>query len=235
MNGIATMCKNQGTRLKEWIEYHSNRLNIKKFIIFLDDCSDESEKILNSIVDIDISIYKTNEFGIETQRLHWIERSHKVYDFVLDKYNYLDWICFIEVDEFIFCQNQKIKFDSFLQNLNSECLYINSWDFKGPFDENKNILGQSNLIWTDEQRYYSEYRYRGKSIIRPSYFSKCIDAHHFLKKNNTVSNQFKKNRNNVLQVFYGDEVTIDDDKFRIYHFRNHTPSSMNKYKNINYL
>ena len=46
----------------------------------------------------------------------------------------------------IFCQNEKIKFDSFLQNLNSECLYINSWDFKGPFDENKNIFKKTGTV-----------------------------------------------------------------------------------------
>ena len=156
-----------------------------------------------------------------------------MYNFTLKNYYYLDWICFIEVDEFIFSQKE-VKFVDYLESLTSECLYINSWDFKGSFDESKPILGQSNLIWTDEQRFNSDYKWRGKSIINPKNFISCVDAHHFMKNDGNISNEFKAPHNNFIQINYGKEVTIDDNLFRIYHFRNHTPKNMTNYKSINY-
>lgn len=227
---LSTMTKNQGSRLPEWIYYH-NKLGINKFIIFLDYCTDDSKEILSGLNDIDIDVYLTSEIGHKSD--NWVLRSHEMYDFVLKTYYELDWICFIEVDEFIFPQ-KKINLKDYLKSLNTECLYINSWDFKGPFDELKPILHQSNLTWTDKQRFNSEYKFRGKSIIKPKHFSQCGDAHHFIRNNGKISREFKIPHTNYLQKNYGKEVTIDDTCFRIYHFRNHTPSYMNDYKIINY-
>jgi hypothetical protein len=233
--GLATMTKNQGTRLEEWVTYHKN-LGHEKFIIFLDDCTDESEKTLQSLINLgfDIDIYKTNIFGDSVLNLDWISRSHKMYDFVLEKYSNLDWISFIEVDEFIFPQKKEISFLDFLKSVDTKCLYINSWDFKAPFDETKQILGQSYLGWTDEQRYNSIYRFRGKSIIKPNEFTKCMDAHHFMQKNGGISKEFKAEHVNYIQINYGKEVVIDDTIFRIYHFRNHTEPHLNNYIRIEY-
>lgn len=231
--GICTMTKNQGSRLIEWVKYHNN-LGFNKFIIFLDNCNDDSKKILESISDIDIDIYETETFQIDTSGLEWIERSHVLYTFTLSEYENLDWIGFIEVDEFIFPQSEDFNLVNFLMSSTTNCLYINSWDFKAPFDENKKILGQSNLVWTDEQRYNSDYRFRGKSIIKTSEFNKCIDAHHFQQKNGYVSEQFKIPHTDFTQKNYGNEVIIDDSLIRIYHFRNHTPETMNQYKHIDY-
>lgn len=228
--GLSTMTKNQGTRLFEWVTYH-NKLGINKFIIFLDYATDDSFKILSDIKNIDIDIYLTSDITHVSES--WISRSHEMYNFTLKNYSYLDWICFLEVDEFIFPQKE-IKFFDYLMSLNSDCLYINSWDFKGGFDESRPILGQSNLVWTDEQRFNSDYKWRGKSMIKPKNFISCVDAHHFMKNDGTVSSEFKVPHNNFTQVNYGREVTIDDDLFRIYHFRNHTPKNMTNYRIINY-
>ena len=224
---LATMCKNQGNRLTEWILYYNN-IGVEKFIIFLDNCTDDSIIILENIIikyKIQIDIYLTEVFDIKSQELDWISRSHVIYDYVISKYKFLaEWIAFIEVDEFIFSLTEDIKLDLFLKKINTICLYINSWDFKGPFDESKNILGQSYLCWTDEYRFNCEYRWRGKSIIKPKYFNKCMDAHHFRMDNDRVSEEFKHNRD-LLQIYHGKEVYIDDNIFRIGHFRNHSPAT----------
>jgi hypothetical protein len=233
--GLATMTKNQGHRLKEWVVYHNN-IGHDKFIIFLDNCSDDSEAILGKLkIDgFDIDIYDTSTSFGYLLKLYWVDRSHLIYDFTLEKYNTLDWISFIEVDEFIFPQKNNLDFKLFLASLDSECLYINSWDFKPPFNENINILGQSYLCWTDKQRFESKYLFRGKSIIKPKYFRKCVDAHHFLSINGSVSDEFKIKHDNYIQINYGKEVTIDDTIFRIYHFRNHTETYLNDYHKIIY-
>lgn len=218
------MTKNQGSRLEEWILYHRD-IGHEKFIIFLDECSDNSEEILKRLKsnNIDIDYFKTETDFTNLMRLHWIDRSHEVYNYVLKNYSLTyDWISFIELDEFIFPQKKDLNFKSFLSKLNSNCYYINSWDMKPPFDENKPILGQSYYVWTDEQRFNSIYTWRGKSIIKPKEFVRCMDAHHFLQKNNLVSQEFKIPHQNYLQKNYGEEVVIDDYSFRIYHFRNHT-------------
>jgi hypothetical protein len=234
---LSTMCKNQGNRLQEWIIYHY-KMGIDYFIIFLDNCQDNSKDILENIIknyNIKIDIYETEKFKPEYQNKHWIIRSHKMYDYVLEKYkNLAEWILFIEVDEFILNYKNNIKFDTFLKNLDTKCLYINSWDFKGPFDENRSILGQSYLCWTDQHR-FNIHRYRGKSVIKPIHFNKCIDAHHFQMNNNKVSEEFKKNRD-ILQVHHGKEVYIDDNIFRIGHFRNHSPpTTLNNFINMEHL
>lgn len=230
---ISTMTNNQSSRLYEWIDYH-NKIGFNKFIIYLDNCTDDSFTVLNNIKNIDIDIYKTENIDENYKDPNWISRSHRMYNHTLLNYNNYDWVGFIEVDEFLFPQSN-LTLIEFLDSLNSDCLYINSWDFKGPFNLNLPILGQSNLIWTNEQRFNSEYRFRGKSIIKPHRFKYCVDAHHFAYNDNVVSNEFKINRDNLIQIHYGNQVTIDDNKFKIYHFRNHTPSNMNNYEEIIYL
>lgn len=233
---IATMTRNQGSRLEEWIKYHSS-IGFNKFIIFLDNCTDNSYEILKSIEGIDIDIYATSEIDkAEYVNLHWIARSHKMYDYTIKSYRHLDWIGFIEVDEFIFLQKDDLDLLSLLRSQSADCVYINSWDFKGPFDEDNLILGQSNLVWTDKQRANSQYTWRGKSIIKPNMFENCIDAHHFSHRNYGVSKEFKLGRNDetFTQCHHGEEVFIDDNIIRIYHFRNHTPAHMNDYQNLEY-
>jgi hypothetical protein len=227
MISLSTMTKNQSNRLEEWILYHK-KIGIEHFIIFCDNCSDDSINVLNNIKDTKIDIYQTELMNPNYKDLDWIKRSHKMYDFTLKKYKDIsEWIVFIEVDEFILNYKNNIKLNNFLNNLNSKCLYINSWDFKGPFDLNKKILGQSYLCWTDEHRFNNGYKYRGKSIIKPKFWNKCMDAHHFRLNNNIVPhNEFKNNRH-YLQTTYGENVYIDDNIFRIGHFRNHSPPTNN--------
>lgn len=226
MISLSTMTKNQSNRLEEWILFHYN-IGIEHFIFFLDNCSDNSKKVLNNvqnIYNIKIDIYQTELMDPNYNNLHWIKRSHKMYDFTLEKYkDTSNWIIFIEVDEFILNYKNNIKLSDFLNNLKSKCLYINSWDFKGPFDENKKILGQSYLCWTDKHRFNNGYKYRGKSIIKPKFWNNCIDAHHFRMINNEVPCKEFKNNREKLQVTHGENVYIDDNIFRIGHFRNHSP------------
>jgi hypothetical protein len=61
-----------------------------------------------------------------------------------------------------------------------------------------------------------------------------MDAHHFMRIDGTISTEFKIKHINFIQVNYGKEVTIDDTLFRIFHFRNHTPTHMTDYKLIEY-
>jgi hypothetical protein len=153
-----------------------------------------------------------------------------MYTNTINKYKNLNWIAFIEVDEFILPQSKDFNLHKFFKNINTKCVYVNSWDFKGPFNEQKPILGQSYECWTDNERYTNGYMWRGKSIIKPSEFLKCMDAHHFMQIDNTISNEFKYERN-LLQIYHGKEVFIDDNILRICHYRNHTPFT-NNYINI---
>ena len=236
MIGLATMTQNQGNLLEEWILYHYKH-GIEQYIIFLDKCSDNSKEILEVIKNkyaIKIDYYLTEQCKCipKIMEVHWVNRSRKVYDYVLKHYSYLDWVAFIEVDEFIIPQEKNLLLCDFLKTLNTKCLYINSWDFKGPFDFNKKILGQCYLNWTDSHRFNNGYRWRGKSIIKPNEFIKCIDAHHFQMKDLNVSTEFKNNRE-LIQIYHGLNVYIDDSKFRIGHFRNHTPqTSIDNYINV---
>ena len=225
---ICTMTKNQGTRLVEWVLYHTG-LGFNKFIIYLDKCTDNSYNELENAkkeYNIDIDIYLTETFGSDVQELFWEKRSHYVYTKTINEYSYIDWIAFIEVDEFITPQKLNFNLKLFLENLNTKCVYINTWDFKPPFDTNKPILNQSDKCWTDKERFSNGCIFTGKSIIKPTCFKKCMDAHHFMQKDGRISEQFKYNRD-LLQIYHGDEVYIDDNILRLSHYRNHSPPCVN--------
>ena len=56
---IATMTKNQGSRLEEWVRYHFS-IGFSKFIIFLDSCTDTSYETLKALEGVDIDVYNTS-------------------------------------------------------------------------------------------------------------------------------------------------------------------------------
>jgi hypothetical protein len=243
---IVTMTRDQGSRLEEWVNFHAN-LGIQKFVIYLDFCSDNSQLILEEINkrnDISIDIHETKNLGEldETEKDLWIARQHRVYDRAINDYKNFDWLCFIEVDEFIVSQNSlyplmRILVECWIRK--QQCIYINSWDMKPPFNESKRIWGQSTEIWTDEWRYASDHYQRGKSIINPKTHLKCGNAHWFHSADSDKQHVFKFNSDSKdgqaytrqlhpykpqkLSVQY---MYINDDFLRIYHCRNHQPANL---------
>ena len=60
---IITQVRNEGKRLLDWILYHKN-IGIDQFIIYLDNCTDNSINILEKLSKtIDIKIRYANTFG----------------------------------------------------------------------------------------------------------------------------------------------------------------------------
>jgi hypothetical protein len=113
--GLSTMTRNQGTRLKEWVIYHNN-LGVDKFIIFLDNCTDDSQSILSEIKNIDIDVYLTSEIKPNQVVDSWILRSHKMYNFTLENYSDLDLLFLFILSILIlicFCVPKKLLFLSF--------------------------------------------------------------------------------------------------------------------------
>jgi hypothetical protein len=195
---IVTQIRNESKRLKDWIIYHQ-KIGINHFVFFLDNCSDNSEEVLNELKkDINIDIFQANQFGSyplnndPTKYVNYdvvprIKNSlYRGLKYVKEKFNHNDnhWVIFTEVDEYIVPQT-KISLSSIVVNCPKNRIYIASYDFKCPFDLDIPVYNQTFWRWSDDIRkngyvnnqkgYFSN---RGKSLVKTNTFLKSeVDIH----------------------------------------------------------
>src|SRR3990167_2033923 len=93
--GITTIQRNRAPWIKEWIAFHY-LVGFRKFYIYLHKCTDDTEKILTKLKEkFDIQII------IVSSALEW-----PMMECYSDSYarfgNEVDWMAFIDGDEFLF-------------------------------------------------------------------------------------------------------------------------------------
>lgn len=93
--GITTIQRDRAPWLKEWVATHY-LVGFRKFYIYLHNCSDDSEKILQELQKkIDIKIF-TVDPDAENPQLKCYEDAYKKFG------NEVDWMAIIDGDEFLF-------------------------------------------------------------------------------------------------------------------------------------
>lgn len=93
--GITTIQRDRATWIKEWVVFHY-LVGFRTFYVYLHQCSDASEKILNELkksFDIRVSIIGPD---IENPQLKCYQKSYERFG------NEVDWMAFIDGDEFLF-------------------------------------------------------------------------------------------------------------------------------------
>jgi hypothetical protein len=96
-----------------------------------------------------------------------------------EAFNYLkfdyDWIGIFDVDEWIVPQDlSNFNFRNELLSLKTNSLYLQTYNFRPPYDYSKRIFEQNMYRWTLEEKMSVEMRGTGKTIFRGKI---CLDKH----------------------------------------------------------
>jgi len=93
--GITTIQRDRAPWIKEWVAFHY-LVGFRKFYIFLHNCSDNTEKILTELKKkFDIKIFIVDP-DLDTPQLKCYQDSYEKFG------NEVDWMAFIDGDEFLF-------------------------------------------------------------------------------------------------------------------------------------
>lgn len=106
--GITTIQRDRAPWLKEWVIFHY-LVGFNKFYIYLHKCSDNSEEILRELkqkYDIEIIVV---DLKMENPQLKCYQRSYQDFGTVVD------WMAFIDGDEFLFPTKAKSMVDALKQ------------------------------------------------------------------------------------------------------------------------
>lgn len=185
---IVAQIRNEEKRLSDWIRYHS-KIDVTEFIIFCDNCNDNSENILNSMKEeFNIKIFQTERIGGYVESNNPLEYKYaplineRVQMSFTKGFNYLKsyinnhehWTFFIDVDEYVVPQTD-LTLSEIVKLVPKDIyrIYIASYDFKCPFDLNLPVYTQTYMRWSDYTRtngvsngHKGWYKNRGKSMIR---------------------------------------------------------------------
>lgn len=175
---IAAIFQNEGPYLKEWIEYHK-LIGVKHFYLYNNLSQDSFEEILQPYVEkgevelFDIPV----KLSDVTLYLKW---QIAAYDHALMlSREKSKWLACIDIDEFI-CPIKANNLGQFLQNYEyAGGLTINWVMFgtSGVYDLLPGELAIDKLT----RRFPLEWKENRmvKSIVRPKYTERCLDAHTF--------------------------------------------------------
>lgn len=175
---IATIVKNEGSYLKEWLEYY-RMLGISKVVIFDNESTDDTAAILAN--------YIKEEF-VDYYLIKGKKRQVDAYNLALAKYyNKAKYIAFIDADEFIVPTNgnnlaQEIQ-TAFTNLKNPPAIALN-WRIFGSshFQKKPEGLVIENYTHCSETDYASNYYI--KSIFDPRRTIASLNPHYLAYPNN---------------------------------------------------
>jgi hypothetical protein len=113
---LGLVARDESKYLQEWVVYH-HLIGVKKFIIYLHNCTDDSESKLKKLeLDLDIRKKETNELG-------WEVKNEMYKSIILDSVT--PYACCLDIDEFLFLpQHEDINvFISKFKNIGGIALY----------------------------------------------------------------------------------------------------------------
>jgi len=103
---IVVMIKNEGTYIKEWLEYHK-LVGVDKFIIYDNNSDDDLMSILQPYInagEVDYIFYPKTQSDFEKKGKkveYWAFQAYAYNDAIKKYRNKSKWIGFIDIDEFI--------------------------------------------------------------------------------------------------------------------------------------
>jgi len=134
---ILSLIKDEHRYLKEWIEYHTNKIGINQFILVEDFNSKSHKDICNKFENV--QLYKIEDFlDPETIKIYKNRKDNRqqyvFWQFLKNtESNQFDYIIFIDVDEFIDFNKCKYKytFDQVLYEFDRthECSLLIKWEY----------------------------------------------------------------------------------------------------------
>lgn len=170
--GIVAICKNEGSYIKEWVEYH-RLVGIDKFYIYDNESDDNTYSILKEYIDS--NIVKYTFFPGKAKQL-------EAYNDAIQNYkNECKYMAFIDLDEFIYLKDKSTNIFNYIDNI------INSYKGASGLGINWCIFGSSGKIEREEGLVIERFLYasdakRGynhhiKTICNPREVKKYISPH----------------------------------------------------------
>ena len=194
-----TQIRNEAPRLVDWIKYHSTVIGFDHFLFYLDNSTDDSESILKSLqreysIEIKIVpirgeypdypdtrgnsfIYNDPKASLNLGHSNWVAERQcasftEAFNVIKGEF---DWIGIFDVDEWIVPQDlNNFNFKNELSSFSTNALYLQTYDFRPPYDYSKRIIEQNMHRWTLEEKMSVEMRGTGKTIFRGKL---CMDSY----------------------------------------------------------
>ncbi|MBI4136503.1 glycosyltransferase family 92 protein [Candidatus Roizmanbacteria bacterium] len=220
--GITTIQRNRAPWIKEWVVFHY-LVGFRKFYVYLHNCSDDTEKILNDLkkqFDITIFIVDPN-----------LERSQSIC--YQDSYNNfgeeVDWMAFIDGDEFLFpssAQSMEIALTTYSNKTVSALgSYWSCFGSSGHVEEPTGLLIE-NYRYRAPNSYYNNRHI--KSIVRGGLGEsvQVSDPHFFQTPSGTYDELLRP----VTRGLTDYEPTYE--QFRINHYVTQSRSHFVQFKSI---
>lgn len=210
---ICAIFQNEAPYMKEWIEFH-RLLGVEHFFLYNDKSEDHYMEVLQpyineGVVDLFQCAPKKSCLLVDHD-----EMQGKAYmDCIKKNKNTIEWIIFIDLDEFIFPTKDNNLYH-FLKAYKKHPALIVHWQLFGTSNLEKipkdklmiEVLTKQSEINFSKNRYI-------KSIVQPSKVHKFFNPHYFIYKNKkkAVNSDFQK-----VQSYESPRIIVD--KIRINHY-----------------
>lgn len=140
---IATMVKNEKNKIVEWINYHF-LLGFEKIIIYLNNSTDGTAQIIQSLGNPNVIAVPFNYTAFPGWRWNNVQRIQLSLNSNILR-NFSNWVCFIDVDEFIYICDHSVRREPLIQS------YIDDFHCRYP---NAAALRINSYFFTNEQVSY---------------------------------------------------------------------------------
>lgn len=169
--GICSIIKNEGSYLKEWLEYHISK-GVQLFILYDNESSDDIFSILKPYMEMGIVIY---------YKVYGPKMQLKCYNDCLARYkNNIKWIAFIDADEFLVSET---NLRSLLKEYEKFPAICANWVM---FDSNSNVSRPNGKLvieaYTQIHKNYCDDNMHVKTITQPSKVRYYVNAHYPILK-----------------------------------------------------
>jgi glycosyltransferase involved in cell wall biosynthesis len=174
--GIVLFCKNESYDISHWISWHLS-LGANRIFVFDDGSNDGTRKILKTIVSTDkrVSIHSTGH------RNHFADRQADVFLSALDLScdEALDWVGFIDTDEYIDLVRYR-NFQDFFEQITDYNGIALSWKCYG---SGGNLVRPNPIVFESYRNFLPSDRgenFAVKSFVRPDFVrKKYLNPHVF--------------------------------------------------------
>lgn len=171
--GICAIFKNEAPYIREWIEFH-RMLGAEQFILFDNESTDNYSEEIKDIYEEGI---------IELNKVTGPRQQLPVYDYVLHTYRDLEWIAFIDLDEFIYSPTGETIPEILDRHKNFRCLQVNWFKFGTSWHKTK----PEGLVIDNYTLREKEHDGHFKSIVNHKYGFRFDNPHKCIVNGETIT------------------------------------------------
>jgi hypothetical protein len=203
---VCAIFNNEARFLNEWIEFHIQQ-GADKIYLYNNHSTDDYPKVLYKYIRSGIVHFR--QWPYKNDSANWTKTQCDCYmDCVNKVKGKVEWVAFIDTDEFLFSPLHKRVCDVLDWYADADAVGVN-WVMYGT--SNVEYLGDGRMTQNMTLRAPLEYEANKhiKTIVRPDKVKDCANPHYFLMKNNSkvvnennenISGPFSKHSSEILRI-----------------------------------